>query len=194
MPNYPVPGMSKEPATFFEALEIIADQRAMLTNYKNLLRDSTYDLEETRKWAISLDKELTSLTEEKNAISDELEKYKKDFAAYREDSLNSAKKRIVKLDTWAIASYVVDITGNEEMYFKDTEWLKSTLWKFLQLSGGRWPYANEYEGNLERIRGASRETLIRYLGLPQNYQAHIDQLQADAEIVFSNTYYLPEWV
>jgi len=194
MPRYPLPGMSKEPATFFEALEIIADQRAMLTNYKNLLRDSTYDLEETRKWAISLDKEITSLTEENASLKDHLEKSKNEASTYKENSLNSALNILDKLDTWAIASYVTHITGNPEIYYKGTAWLKTTLSIFLQHSGGRWPYANEYARNLERIHSASRDTLLEYLEMNPGWDAHIDQLQYDAEVIFAKTYYLPEWV
>jgi len=186
--------MSKEPATFFEALEILTDQRAMLTNYKNLLRDSTYDLEETRKWAISLDKQVSSLSEENTSLKDELEKCKNEAIIIKENSLNSARNILDKLDTWAIASYVTHITGNPEIYYKGTAWLKTTLWKFLQNSGGRWPYANEYTRNLERIRSASRETLLEYLEMNPGWDANINQLQSDAEVIFANTYYLPEWV
>jgi len=194
MPIDSLPRMSKEPTTFFEALEILADHRGMLTNYKNLLRDSTYDLEETRKWAISLDKQVSSLYKENNSLKDEVEKLTNETILLKENSLNSARNILDKLDSWAIASYVTSITGNQEIYYKGTAWLKATLWKFLQHSGGRWPYANENARNLERIRSASRETLLEYLKMNPGWDAHIDQLQSDAEIVLSQTYHLPEWV
>ena len=190
--------MSKEPVTFFDAIEIITDQKSMIINYKNMIKDYKYDLDATRKWAISLEKEIGDLERKKNDelqhLNDEVELYKKEMEEYKRRVLQSTYQILENLDLWTLACYVANMTGNQEFIDKGQEYLKKLLLTFLQKSGGRWPMANEYHSNIERISNTSRDNLLEYLNMSVNSNAHINELRRDAEELFYETYYLPEWV
>lgn len=192
------------PATFFQALEIIEDQKSLITVYKNRLRDSESDLEATRQWAISLDARITEITNaEKTEIATLTAALRKcrtqllhaltDIEEYKVATLQSAKTVLDNLEVWGLASFVGNMTGNQEVIDKGEDWMKKTLWKFLQISQGRWPNANEYATNIEKLAKASHSTLLEYMSMNPGTVIKTDDLRKQAVTRFLESYALPPW-
>jgi hypothetical protein len=195
----------ENPSSFFQALEIIEDQKSLITVYKNRLRDSESDLEATRQWAISLD---TRITEMANAEKTEINTLKAalrkcrtellhamtDIEEYKVAALQSAKTVLDNLEVWGLASFVSNMTGNQEVIDKGEDWMKKTLWKFLQVSQGRWPNANEYESNIEKLGKASHATLLEYMSMNTGTVIKTDELRKQALTHFLESYALPPWL
>jgi len=185
------------PSTFYEAIEIIQQQKSLIKSYETRLQSTDAELKSRRAWAVTLDKHATEIIQDKEAEIEELKEklnaLNTQITDFKAAALNSADVVMHNLEAWGLASIVSNMTGNQDAIDIDKKYLKECLWRFLQVSGGRWPSSNEYYMNMNLLENATDDTLKEYLSM--NLGAAIDsqQLRKEAHELFLNSYCLPPW-
>jgi len=167
--------------------------------------DLVFDLEKTRQWAISAEKKVDYLNEEmkravdimKNALKDvehsvaEADAAKNALAALRESNIKAAATIIDNLDYWGVASFMIMMRGNDDVFHMSIDDLRKKLTYFVNTTG-RWPQENEYLNNKTRIANASdanMRELIKY----SNGSITSDELRNEVLEWFETTLALPHW-